>query len=396
MSVLRTVVIFAGGLLVILIVAVVALSGAFLPKRYLIPWRRDFSSQFTDPRMKLLAHGILAANQHNMQPWRIRLDEQDPMTFWLYVDAERLTPEVDPYARQGVITQGTFLEYVRIAGNQLGYMTSIALFPEGELDRAGTIESVKAQPVAKVTLQPGQPKTDPLYDAMFLPDTSRVAYLGTQLTQEQVRDLVAVNTFEGVSLQILLDSEDVTRFKKFAVEGTRIENDVPAIAALASRLFRPNEYQKNRHRYGFSFEGSGASGPMMYLLEALLTAVPSMNNPKAARDSSIMQAELAAAHTPAWALIITKDNGRTAQVNAGMLYSRFQLAALTMGFAMQPMSQVLEEFPAMREQYEAVHKAFAPGGGTIQMLVRVGKPTEQVPRSMRRDVREIVVNLSRK
>ncbi len=396
MNVLRTAVIFAGGLLIVLIVVVVALSGAFLPKRYLIPWRRDFSSQFTDPRMKLLAHGILAANQHNMQPWRVRLDEQDPMTFWLYVDAERLTPEVDPYGRQAVVTQGTFLEYVRIAGNQLGYMTSVALFPEGEIDRAGSIESIKAKPVAKVTLQPGQPKPDPLYDAMFLPDTSRVAYLGAQLTQEQVRNLVAVNTFEGVSLQILLDSEDVTRFKRFAVEGTRIENDVPAIAALASRLFRPNEYQKNQHRYGFSFEGSGASGPMMYLLEALLTAVPSMNNPRAARDSSVMQAELAAARTPAWALIITKDNSRTAQANAGMLYSRFQLAALTMGFAMQPMSQVLEEFPAMREQYQAVHKAFAPGGGTIQMLVRVGKPTKQVPRSMRRDVREIVVNFSGK
>lgn len=75
-----------------------------------------------------------------------------------------------------------------------------------------------------------------------------------------------------------------------------------------------------------------------------------------------------------------------------MFYSRFQLAALTMGFAMQPMSQVLEEFPEMREQHEAVHKAYAPQGGTIQMLVRIGKPVKEVPRSMRRDVWEIITN----
>lgn len=46
----------------------------------------------------------------------------------------------------------------------------------------------------------------------------------------------------------------------------------------------------------------------------------------------------------------------------------------------------------MREQYEAVHKTYAPQGCSIQMLVRVGKPVKQVPRSLWRDVQEIIRN----
>jgi hypothetical protein len=227
---------------------------------------------------------------------------------------------------------------------------------------------------------------------MFTPDTSRVAYRSTKLADEQVRDLQAANTLEGVTLRIFQNQADLERFSRFAVAGTEIENDLAAPVALAGKLFRPNEYQKNKYRYGFSLEGNGTAGPVMYFVEALLTVAPSMNSPEAARKTTVDQTGLEVANTPAYALIITRDNTRRAQVEAGMLYSRFQLAALTMGFAMQPMSQVLEEFPEMREPYQAIHRAYASDGGTTQMLARVGMPVRQVPRSMRRGVEEILMN----
>ncbi len=378
--------------LAVLIVGVAALSGAYLPKQYLAAWSKGYANKFDDPRMKVLAHGILAANSHNMQPWLVKVDEQDEMTFWLFVDPARLTPEIDPYARQIVISQGTFLEYVRIAGEQLGYRTTIVLFPNGEIDQAASPASLNAKPVAKVTLTQATARSSRFYGAMFKPDTSRVAYESTKLTDGQIQQLQAADTFEGMTLEIFQNQVDLEWFHRFAVAGTKIENDLSAPVVLAGKLFRSNEYQKNKYRYGFSLEGSGMSGAMMYVLEALLTAVPSMNSPAAARKSTVDQTALAVANTPAYALLITRNNTRTAQVQAGMLYSRFQLAALTMGFAMQPMSQVLEEYPEMRAQYEAIHKAYASDGGTIQMLVRVGKPVRQVPRSMRRGVQEILMN----
>jgi hypothetical protein len=90
-------------------------------------------------------------------------------------------------------------------------------------------------------------------------------------------------------------------------------------------------------------------------------------------------------------MIITKDNNRSSQVKSGMLYSELILTAHRMGFVMQPLSQVLEEYPEMKEQYSSVHHDYASDGGTIQMLVRLGKPTKVVPQSMRRDVMNLIV-----
>ena len=84
-------------------------------------------------------------------------------------------------------------------------------------------------------------------------------------------------------------------------------------------------------------------------------------------------------NTPAYALIITKDDRRTQQVKSGMLYSRLVLTAHSVGFVMQPPSQVLEEYSEMTEPYEKIHADYAPDGGTIQMFFRIGQPTQGIP-----------------
>jgi hypothetical protein len=57
---------------------------------------------------------------------------------------------------------------------------------------------------------------------------------------------------------------------------------------------------------------------------------------------------------------------------------------------MQPLSQVLQEYPTMAQPYAQVHAEYAPDGGTIQMLVRVGTPTTEYPVTMRRDAGDLV------
>jgi hypothetical protein len=73
-----------------------------------------------------------------------------------------------------------------------------------------------------------------------------------------------------------------------------------------------------------------------------------------------------------------------------MLYSRLILEAHCNGLAMQPLSQSQEEYPEMSEVYKNIHKDYAPEGGTIQMLVRVGKPEKGTPQSMRQDVMDLI------
>ncbi|HEX3011269.1 MAG TPA: hypothetical protein VHQ70_04420, partial [Syntrophomonadaceae bacterium] len=242
-------------------------SGIFSNPQYLEPWKKTYSQQFADPRIRLASHGLLAANGHNMQPWKIRLDKQNPMAFYLYADSDRLTKEVDPFARQTMISQGTFLEYVRVAGNKLGYKTNIVLFPNGSYDEQKLTNSMKNKPVAKITLTKIDTQSSPLYNFMFLPDTNRAAYQPIQLTSEQLNRLQAINTDEDIVIRIFQSNNDIKKLGDFALKGAEIESGIHRINKESADIFRANEYQKNKYRFGFSVEGQGTSGIMKHVMQ---------------------------------------------------------------------------------------------------------------------------------
>lgn len=380
-----------GALLIIAFVFIFIISGGFEPPKYLEPWQKTYSQKFDDPRIQLTAHGLLAANGHNMQPWKIQLDKDDPMVFYLYADSDRMTNEVDPFARQMMITQGTFLEYVKIAGDELGYKAEVELFPNGGYDEQNLQESMKTEPVAKIRLTKDQPQNNTLYESLFLPDTNRAAYQSNKLTSEQIEQFEVINTDANMSIKIFQDKENVEKLGSYAVKSATIEAGVSRVMQETDTIFRANEYQKNKYRYGFSVEGQGTSGIMKHILQGLVTVFPSLNSGKASSDMFIQSTKVSVDNTPAYAMIITNDNSRSSQVKSGMLYSRLILTAHRLGLVMQPLSQVLEEYPEMKEPYSGIHRDYASDGSTIQMLVRLGKPTKEVPQSMRRDVMDLII-----
>ena len=378
------------GLAIIAMGILFAASGIFSAPKYLDPWRKDYAMKFDDPRLQLAAHGLLAANGHNMQPWKIKLDKADSNVFYLYADSERLTKEVDPFARQTMVTQGTFLEYVKVAGEKLGYQTDIRLFPDGQYDETKLSESMKTKPVAKITLKKTEPQNSPLYEYIFLADTNRDGYQPDPLTPEQIGKLTIAYLDQDLTIKVFQDEENNKSLGNYAMEGAKIESGIHRINEESSPFFRANEYQKNKYRYGFSLEGQGITGIKKHILQGMLTISPSMNSEKASADMFVNSTKTAVENTPAYAMIISNTNDRVHQVMSGMAYSRLVLTAHSLGLVMQPPSQVLEEYPEMKKQYSSIHSEYAPNGGTIQMFFRVGKPTIEASLSMRRDVMELI------
>lgn len=130
---------------------------------------------------------------------------------------------------------------------------------------------------------------------------------------------------------------------------------------------------------------------MKYLLQGLITIVPSLNDDAASATNAIALTDSAVAHTPAYALVSSATNTRTDQVEAGMLFAAVSLRARSLGLVMQPLSQVIEEYPSMAKPYADVHRLYAPEGQTIQMIVRVGVATTDYPVTMRRDAEDLLV-----
>ncbi len=370
-------------------ISLFVISGIFLPASYLKPWSKTYQDRFNDPRLKLAACGLLAANGHNMQPWKIKLDEKDPSVFYLYADSSRVTKEVDPYARQMMVSQGTFLEYVKVAGDELGTPVTIDLFPEGSYDEKDLYKSMDKYPVAKLTLTQSAPVKTELYDNIFLPDTNRGDYQDKALSQNETTALAYTKEFEGITARVFQNAPDMEALGNYAIKSAEIEANVSRVMKETEVIFRPNEYLKNKYRYGFSVEGQGTSGLMKHILQGIVTIFPSMNSGKAQTDSFISSTKKSVANTPSYLLLISKDNSRTSQVESGMAYSYCILKAHNMGLVMQPLSQSLEEYDEMKDVYKDIQEQYGEGG-TVQMLMRLGSPVKEAPRSMRQDVMSLL------
>jgi hypothetical protein len=381
----------AAGLILFLLFALFILGGGFMKQSYLEPWNKNYASKYTDPRVRLTAAGLLAANNHNMQPWKVKLDKEDPMVFYLYADSSRTTKEVDPFYRQMMITQGTFLEYVRVAGEKEGFHADIAMFPEGEYEEGDILSSMDQKPVAKITLLPAKPEESPLYNGMYLADTNRGNYKLEAPDSSQISALLKLPDQQGLTIKLYTEKSDLEQIGNYVMEGAKIEAGVTSAMDESNAIFRANEKEKNKYRWGYSVEGQGASGFKRYLLQGLITLFPSINEGKGASENFIHYTKTAVDHTSAYAVITTTGNSRTDQVLSGMLYSRLILRGHTLGLAMQPLSQVLEEYPQMRQPYDNFRNHYASQGQTVQMLFRIGKPEASASNSMRRDVMSFIM-----
>lgn len=379
-------------------VVVMLVGGLGVRPRYREPWSPAYHEQFDDPRMQLVAVALLAPSGHNEQPWRIELDPEDPARFDLFVDTQRLAPVVDPLARQTLISQGTFLEYLRIAGDELGHPATVELFPEGTFDEPHLTASMATTPVARVTLGTAAAvRAVRTYSQMFRSDTNRAVFQDSPVTSDQEAALVdAVDTTPRPggapvpALDVRRSSDDIRALSDLARQGMDIESRYADAYAETAAITRSNERAKNAARYGFSVEGQGTSGALMYLMQGALTVAPGLNDEAASGRMMRQSTDAALAHTPAFALLTTPGNTRVDQVQAGVAFARLSLEARAQGLVVQPLSQVLEEYPLMARPYAQVHADFAPDGQTIQMLVRVGASTREYPPSMRLDARDLV------
>ena len=374
----------------ILVLSLLILEGYFIKKTYLEPWNKNYYSQFDDPRTQLIAHGILAANGHNMQNWKFKYDAENNLAFDLYVDSNRLVREVDPKLTQTVISQGTLFEYMVIAGEQLGYKLNFQIFPDGEYSEYPSNDELNSKRVAKIVLEKTEKTDNLLYSEMFKPDTSRVAYNQESITKGNIdllKDFQENDYAKNIEFIYVNEGEKYNQLKNIIRDSVKIESGISRVMQEGVDIFRKNESEKNKFRYGFSFEGSALTGFNMHKLQVLLTLFPGMNNIDASKKSFIAQTEMAVDKNSGFILLSVDKNSRVNQFNIGRFYSDIQLQAHTMGLAVQPLSQPIEEYPEMKETYDKIHKTLVGENKTILMLFRIGKPVMEVPKSMRQDVK---------
>ena len=339
-----------------------------------------------DVRRWALAHAILAPSPHNRQPWLADLREANAVG--LYVDRTRLLPETDPWFRQIMIGQGTFIEALVLALQARGLAPTVTLFPEG----AFKPREVDERPVARVSWLPGAPAParDPLFAQLLRRSTAKIDYDTTQPVQAaMVEALKSAMIDPDVHFDASLDAARVARLRTLCLESARVELLTPRTVMESVRLTRVGPGEIALHRDGISINT---------LVPRIADAVGAFDREHPPEPGSTAYKQMMSrfeGHSRTamgfvWLSTPTARHAasaslRSAEVAAGRAYMRLQLKATELGLQMHPMSQAPQEFAEMKTHYDELHRLLLGKPSdqeTVQMFCRIGHcaPTQHQPR----------------
>jgi hypothetical protein len=332
----------------------------------------------TDLRRWILSWAILAPHSHNLQSWLV--DLRTPGQMLLRCDRTRLLPETDPFSRQMMMSQGTFIELIDLAAREKGHRAEVTLFPEGEFGP----ERLDDRPVALIRFTPQADVTrDPLFAQIPRRHTNRNAYdLVRGVPASAWQAMAVAGAREGQRFgHTQADDPTLAQHREIASQAWRTELSTARTMLESIKVMRVGSADIARHRDGLSI-----TSPMMVALDMLglfdRTKAPPPDS--MAVKGQIDDFNKKIASTPGFLWIVSQGNSRTTQVNAGRSYARVQLAATAQGVVMHPLQQALQEYAEVAQPYAAVHELLqAPRpDNTVQMWARVGfaEPVGPAPR----------------
>ncbi|SMP08107.1 Acg family FMN-binding oxidoreductase [Shimia sagamensis] len=338
------------------------------PNQAIAPW--VLAGTYEDPRKKALSFALLAPNPHNRQPWIVDLSADGE--FSLYADLDKLLPETDPLNRQITIGLGCFLEVMRMAAAQDGYRVDLTLFPEGQDET-----HLDTRPIAHATFAKDPTQTpDPLFQYVMSRrsnkepfDTSRSV---APSALEHVSDVVDASVRFGGSV----DAQDIAELRELTHTALQIEVETPNTYQESVDLFRIGHREVNANPDGIDFSGPLFESLHLTGMFTRETATDTSSTAyKAGLDAVFANTDTAMGHI--W--LVTEANTRVDQIRAGQNWVRVNLATTALGLGLQPLSQVLQEYPEMDSAHHTIHNRLAPTGGTVQMLGRIGYGPQVAP-----------------
>jgi hypothetical protein len=350
-----------------------------------------------DIRKWMLSYAILAPHAHNLQSWLVDLRQVNQIT--LYCDLKRLLAQTDPYARQILISHGTFIEVLDLAARECGLRMDVSLFPEGQF----SAHSIDHRAVARFSFSPNQSvQKDPLFRQVLKRRTNRERYTTAPISAD-VRSQIALSAGleaaatppdrrkliysgfvdEGSRLESRLGVTDkhnamLTQLRTIAKDAWKIELTTPRTLLESYRLLRVGPEEIAQHRDGISVS---KIIPRLLLELGLFdrAKAPAAGDAGIASQLSDFNAKIDS--TPAFFWLVSEGNDRIMQINVGRAYVRAQLAASAAGVSMHPVSQALQEYPEQALPFAQIHRLLCQASPhlRVQMLCRMGYAPEIGP-----------------
>ncbi|MBL7492298.1 hypothetical protein I6A60_25100 [Frankia sp. AgB1.9] len=323
-----------------------------------------------DPIRTAIEYGIRAPNPHDTQAWRCQVISPTEMLF--SVDPSRLLPVTDPPARQIHIGCGCFIEILSAGMTQHGYRTEVEYLPQGPYP----LEEIGRKPVARIVLRSDRNmQPDPLADQIPTRQTNRRTYTGAMLTEQEIVQVRGQLPDGPAELMAFHQPDTVQPLLDIFYRAMEIEATTPRTSEETRIWFRYSEGQRQTKRDGLSAPQLGIDGLQRVLLERYLRD----GDPKRwFSDRSVkglMKSVHKGVHSARGVLLLkTATNEQIDWLKTGRAYARVQLTLTQLGLVCQPLSQVLQEFPEMKDLQKRFNELVGVDEpAKVQMAVRVGR-----------------------
>ncbi len=304
----------------------------------------------------------LAANGHNTQPWKFRLDERGAT---ILPDLARRTAVVDPDDHHLYVSLGCAAENLIIAANAHGLLTEAAINDGPE-------------PQIEIALRNGPIRDGGLYEAIPLRQSTRSAFDGQQISEHDIVLMKSAAQQEGVSVLIFTERAQLDAIAEFVIEGNSAQMDDPAFVAELRDWLRFSPGNAITKGDGLFSPCSGNPAMPEWIGARLFETFFTKDSENAKYRDHIQS-------SAGVAVFIGDQADPTHWIRVGRSFERFALQATALGIRNAHINQPIE-VPSIRPEF-----ANWLGMPDVRpdLVVRFGR-APVLPMSLRRPVEDVI------
>lgn len=340
---------------------------------------------------KIIEAGIQAPSGENCQPWRFGVHNNQLSIFNI---PERDQSLYNYQQRGSYIAHGALIENILIASSQLGYSTTLTLFPNSIGDK---------NLIATVILNQSQPREETLFPYIWKRSTNRKPYKTVPLGEEQKIQLIntARDVTSGAEVRFIEDRERIQSLAKALSVNEKLIFENQHLHDFFFSHINWNESEDWAKRIGFYIKTlelppeAQKVFPIMkhWYLARILNRIAGVSK-KAAEGNAMLYTASAA-----FGAILIPNPTPENFISAGRLMQPLWLQATKMGLSIQPVTGIAflmprilagqttnfssEQVNLITRAYNVIKTAFGIKDETIAMLFRIGQGDSPTARSSR-------------
>ncbi|MDR6627281.1 Acg family FMN-binding oxidoreductase [Caulobacter segnis] len=305
------------------------------------------------PMLALVHAATLAANGHNTQPWRFRVEAR---AIEILPDFSRRTPVVDPDDHHLFVSLGCAVETLLRAGLGYGWAGEPEILPGGGVRVA--FSSAPARP-------------DALFQAIPRRASTRTEYDGRPVDAATLRGLEAV-VGQDVALRWVLAAEERAHLTDMIIDGNSAQLGDPAFMRELTDWIRFDAQEALARPDGLFTAASGNLTAPRWLGERLLPMVMTKKG-EADRLARWMKSSAGAA------IFTGRSETPAGWIAVGRAFTRFALKATAAGLKLAFLNQPVEDVWTRRRMAAWMGEP----NKRPDLVVRFGYGPD-LPRSLRR------------